>query len=62
MDLKIKIYDEDNELIRQFSVYQDGSDAEGAALIEALVDARLDIEDDDDTTERRLSHGDWATY
>ena len=46
MDLKIVITDENDEVLQQFSIYQDGSDAEGASNIKELLKMDFIIEDE----------------
>lgn len=47
MDLKIVITDENNETLEAFTVYRDGSDAEGASLIREAVDELFGLEDNE---------------
>ena len=47
MDLRITITDENDEILERVTVYQDGSDREGAAEIIELIEHRFETEDDD---------------
>ena len=46
MDLRIKITDENNDTLQNITVYQDGSDSEGAETIAAFIRASFDIDRD----------------
>lgn len=51
MDLRIQIRDENDEVLRELTVYQDGSDSEGADTIAEMIAAEFDVEgenEDDD--------------
>lgn len=60
MDLRIVITDENDEALEDIRVYQDGSDADGAAAIAAFIRASFDI-DSDVTGEQRLADSIRAT-
>lgn len=47
MDLRIVILDENREILEDVTVYQDGSDREGAAEIVGLIGAVFTLEKED---------------
>lgn len=49
MDLKIIIIDEDEIIVEEVSIYQDGSDSEGAARIVEMLHQEFECEDDEST-------------
>jgi hypothetical protein len=46
MDLRIKITDENDFVLQDITVYQDGSDSDGAETIAAFIRASFDIDRD----------------
>lgn len=46
MDLRIAIRDENGEAIRRLTIYQDGSDSEGADAIEDYIRANFTVENE----------------
>ena len=44
MDLRIVISDENGEVLEDFSVYQDGSDSEGAQRVVELIAGEFQVE------------------
>lgn len=60
MDLRIKITDENDDTLQLITVYQDGSDSEGAETIAAFIRASFDI-DRDTMKERAIAESIRAT-
>ena len=48
MDLRVTITDENQEVLQDVTIYQEGSDSEGAAEIIRLISSAFTIEDNDD--------------
>ena len=48
MDINVVILDENNVILERFNIYQDGSDAEGAALIKDFAKAAFSITDNNE--------------
>ena len=45
MDIKITLVDEDDYLLDEIYIYQDGSDAEGAQRIRDWIEKNFNVED-----------------
>lgn len=44
MDIRILLLDENDDILDRFTVYQDGSDSDGAKIIRKAVEEKLSIE------------------
>lgn len=50
MDLRIEIRDENDDVLCELTVYQDGSDSEGADRIEQYIRNNFTVEEEDAKT------------
>lgn len=55
MDLRIIVMDENEHTLQDITVYQDGSDSEGAETIAAFIRASFDIERDTGWTDKCIA-------